>query len=157
MFQAGCRLIHFGIESASPRMLEKMGKKMDLRQVERGVRLAQEEGMETACFFMFGFPDETAQERRATLDLANRLNPTYASFHLVTTYPGTRLFHEKVGKEDSFSRNGRGLEQDALDPFLRRAYLSYYLRPSYLLSCLRRRNIGVLRRQVRLFWSFLRG
>ncbi|UCG11769.1 MAG: radical SAM protein [Deltaproteobacteria bacterium] len=157
MFRAGCRLIHFGIESASDRVLEAMAKTMDLGKVERGVRLAQEEGLETACFFMFGYPGETNQEMEATLALAKRLNPTYASFHAVTTYPGTALFRDTMDEDDAFSVDGRCLETQALDPFLRRAYLSYYLRPQYVVERIRQRNFGGLWRQARLFWDYIRG
>ena len=156
MYQAGCRLIHFGIESASARLLHKTGKEMDLRRVKAGVRRAQELGMETACFFMFGFPDETDQERRETFELAKRLNPTYASFHAVTAYPGTVLCSEVIGQDDVYSINSRYLERQELGPFLRKTYLRYYLRPSYLLERLRRGNFGVLWRQVRLFWKYVR-
>jgi hypothetical protein len=37
----------------------------------------------------FGFPGETASEMNATIELAIRLNPTYAAFHLIVPFPGT--------------------------------------------------------------------
>ena len=57
MRKAGCLLIHYGVETGSPRIMKFIEKKITHEQILNGVRLAHKAGIETACFFMFwGFP-----------------------------------------------------------------------------------------------------
>ena len=88
MKSAGCALVHYGVESGSPEMVEAINKGMDLEEVEQGIRWTKEAGMESACFFMFGFPEETVGQMEQTIRFSQKLNPTYASFHVATPYPG---------------------------------------------------------------------
>jgi hypothetical protein len=162
MKRAGCRLIHFGVESGSQRVLDSTNKKITLEAIRRGIRLTKEAGIETACFFMFGFPGERASEMEETLAFAKELNPTYASFHAVTPYPGT-----SIGQVAKPLQNGPDGEMSFppycpdhdplfLDAMVRRAYLSYYLRLSYILSRLKQGDPSSLIRQIRLFLGFTR-
>ena len=62
MKQAGCRLIHFGVETGSPRIAELSKKHISLEQQRQGVELARQVGMDTLCFFLLGYPGETEEE-----------------------------------------------------------------------------------------------
>jgi radical SAM superfamily enzyme YgiQ (UPF0313 family) len=141
MKKAGCRLIHFGVEAGSPRVLAETGKGITAEQAERAVRLCREAGIQSAVFLNFGFPGETPSEMEETVRLALRLNPDYASFHLIVPFPGTRLFRES------------GIDLDALPPHLypqynpehnlkemkrvlRGAWLRFYARPRTALRVL---------------------
>ncbi|RLC10386.1 MAG: hypothetical protein DRH43_06440 [Deltaproteobacteria bacterium] len=162
MRQAGCRLIHFGVESGSPRILNEINKRINLESIERGIRLTKEAGIECACFFMLGFPGETESEMEQTIKLARKLNPSYASFHAVTPYPGTSLaksLHPSVSTEVSemhFPVHCAGHNPAFLDNMVRRAYLSYYLRLPYLLERLRDGNPRSWLCQLQLFLGFAR-
>jgi len=162
MKRAGCRLIHFGVESGSQRVLDSTNKGIDLETIQQGIRLTQEAGIETACFFMFGFPGERASEMEETLTFAKGLNPTYASFHAVTPYPGTRIgqkattLQNSPDSEMSFPPYCPGHDPLFLDTKVRRAYLSYYLRLPYILSRLKQGSLSSLIRQIRLFTGFVR-
>jgi anaerobic magnesium-protoporphyrin IX monomethyl ester cyclase len=162
MKRAGCRLIHFGVESGSQRVLDRTNKGTNLEAIRRGIRLAREAGIETACFFMFGFPEELPSEMEETLIFAKELNPTYASFHMATPYPGTDIGStvqpSKDGPDGDMSFPAHCADHDPLllNKMIRRAYLSYYVRFPYILSRLKHGNPGSLIRQVKLFAGFVR-
>jgi len=159
---AGCCLIHFGVESGSARILRDTKKGIDRETIQEGIRLTHEAGMETACFFMLGFPGETHSEMEETLKFARKLNPTYASFHVVTPYPGITLGALASSSPDAPDRDMslRTCCEDQspifLDKMIRKAYLSHYMRPAYVLARLRHGHPLSLLRQVKLFAGFVR-
>lgn len=161
MKEAGCKLIHFGVESGSARILEDIKKNMDCETIKRGVRLTQEASIDTACFFLLGFSGESPAEIEETLRFAKDLNPTYASFHIATPYPGTPIgspvppSSESAHWDMNFPAYCEEHDPFLLNKMVRKAYVSYYLRVSYLLSRLSRRNIGSMFHQLRLFSSFI--
>jgi anaerobic magnesium-protoporphyrin IX monomethyl ester cyclase len=67
MKQAGVGVIAFGLESASDRLLTKLGKKITTEQVARAIRLAQDQGIEVELFTLFGLPYETFEDAVKTL------------------------------------------------------------------------------------------
>jgi hypothetical protein len=132
-----------------------MEKKITLKQIQKAMDLCQRLGLRTACFFLFGLPGETEADRRATIALARRLNPTYASFHVAAPYPGTSIaesfgpeepFPPCVGGDDALPRLGRAV---------RRAFLSFYLRPAYLRARLAEGPLRDAWPRLRLFWEFI--
>ncbi|UCD86920.1 MAG: radical SAM protein [Desulfobacterales bacterium] len=161
MKQAGCRLIHFGVESGSEDVLRDTKKRVDLAAIRKGVRLTQEAGIDTACFFLFGLPGETPADMQKTISFAKTLNPTYASFHVVTPYPGTPLYKNAF----SASSNAKSTPDFPLycaehNPLLlsemtREAFKRFYLRPKYILSRITQGNISSWIRQLRLFGGFV--
>ena len=138
MKQAGCTLIHFGIESGSERILHKTGKGIRIPDCIKAVSLAQKAGIRTAVFMNLGFPGETLEEMKATIDLAIKLDPTYASFHLIVPFPGTALAREIGLDPEAFSEmdyphyNASDHDLALLKSKLRNAYIRFYLRPGYL-------------------------
>jgi anaerobic magnesium-protoporphyrin IX monomethyl ester cyclase len=162
MKRAGCRLIHFGVESGSERVLDAANKRITHEEIRRGISLTKEAGIETACFFMFGFPGELASEMEQTILFARDLNPTYASFHVVTPYAGTRIgpvikaLQNGSGGDMSFPAYCADHDPVFLEKVVRKAYLSYYLRIPYILSRLRHGSQGSLIRQIKLFLGFTR-
>ena len=81
MYNAGCRYIGFGAESASPRMLELMGKggSMLRHGVEEvfgfdvpvtmmvGIKNTIEAGIHANCTWIMGYPGETLDDLKATV------------------------------------------------------------------------------------------
>lgn len=154
MRQAGCRLIHFGVESGSERILKMAGKGLGRDDVRRGFRLARDAGIETAGFFMFGFPGETSEQMDETIDFALELNPTYASFHHFIAYPGLSLCEgADVGGGFPVCLAEHGLPK--LRGVVKKAFFRFYLRPGYVLSRIRRGNPGSWLRQIRLFTRYV--
>ncbi len=66
--RAGLRLLMWGVESASPRLLDLMGKGTEPRAVKNILHNADRAGIWNLLFVMFGFPTETEAEWLSTLD-----------------------------------------------------------------------------------------
>jgi radical SAM superfamily enzyme YgiQ (UPF0313 family) len=94
MKEAGCTLIHYGVETGSPRIMKKLNKRMDFPAIEKAVRDTRAARIESLCFFMFGIGDETEEEMRETLGFARWLDPDYVSFHVCNPQPATRAYEE---------------------------------------------------------------
>ena len=147
--QAGCYAIAYGIESASPDMLNILDKDITLEQVAEAVRLAQEVGLQTIGYFMIGSPGETPETIAMTIKFAKELKLNFAQFAVTTPFPGTELYniYLKNSRHDisweNFIYEGAGssitpvfetslLSRSDLQYWIRRAYKEFYLRPSYL-------------------------
>ncbi|MFP4081645.1 MAG: B12-binding domain-containing radical SAM protein [Candidatus Aminicenantes bacterium] len=162
MRQAGCRLIHFGVEAGTDSRLESIHKKMTVRQIEEGMRMVHRAKIDTACFFLLGFPDSTPEEIKQTVEFAKKLKPTYALFHVAVPYPGT-LLYEQMQRSGKEAFHGtlfpeacvEGEELKKLKKTARSAYAGYYLRPRYILSRLGKGEILSIFRQIKLFFGYL--
>jgi len=156
MKKAGCEIIHFGVESGSQRILDLINKGEIILQMKTVMKLMKKEKIKTVCFFMFGFPTETIEDRKMTIKLAKELNPTYASFHIAVPYPGTEFFNNvknDINKEDLFpSHYGNKLE---LEKNRRKAVKSFYLRPRYILERIAKGDFSLIFKQIRLYFSYL--
>jgi anaerobic magnesium-protoporphyrin IX monomethyl ester cyclase len=163
MRQAGCRLIHFGIETGSPRIAEQIRKNVSIERQRKAIDQARRLGMETLCFFLLGHPGETEEEMQQTIRVAHELNPTYASFHRVSPYQGTPLYERSAGGGASGTLDelfpafaGSPQQRRQVDRLVRQAIWSYYVRPRYMVSRLLRSSPLSLWRQLRLFAGYFR-
>ena len=149
MKQAGCYAIAYGIESASPEILDTLNKGITLEQVEEAVRLTQQVGLQTIGYFMFGSPGESQESIAKTIQFTKKLKLDFAQFAITTPYPGTELYdlylegrnddvpwenfvYEGTGRSITPVFESNGLSQAELQHWMRRAYKEFYLRPSYL-------------------------
>jgi anaerobic magnesium-protoporphyrin IX monomethyl ester cyclase len=92
MAEAGCRSIHFGVESISRKTLDELGKRYHLDQVVERVALAQELGITSFLTFVIGLPGETEEQVRDTFATAMELKKKYkaiCAFSILTPYPGS--------------------------------------------------------------------
>jgi len=162
MKRAGCRLIHFGVEAGTDDLLKSVNKKITIQQIEKGIQMVHGAGIESACFFILGFPDSGTDEIDATIRFAGRLNPTYALFHIAIPYPGTALYDQLQNNDPAFHggelfpeacRQGRDLTE--LKKTARRAYAGFYLRPRYMVSRLSKGELKSLYRQIKLLLAYL--
>jgi len=96
MKRAGCKRLQMGIESGSPAVLQRMNRRVDLRQVEDAFRAAARIGFETRGYFMLGYLGETQEETDETIDLACRMPLDWASFSRTLGLPGTPLYQEMI-------------------------------------------------------------
>ncbi|MFT5049114.1 MAG: anaerobic magnesium-protoporphyrin IX monomethyl ester cyclase [Chlamydiales bacterium] len=67
LYESGCRRIAFGYESASERVLEAMCKGIDPKQSMDIIQRVHEAGISVTLYAMVGFPTETREEARQTL------------------------------------------------------------------------------------------
>jgi anaerobic magnesium-protoporphyrin IX monomethyl ester cyclase len=155
MKRAGCYSVSYGIESASPQIIEVLRKDITLEQVEKAVRESREVGLQVVGYFMLGSPGETPNTIRKTIDYAKKLKVDFAQFSITTPFPGTELYdiYMRDKKEnipwEKFVYAGTDnpatpvfetieLSRRALKDWIRSAYRQFYLRPSYLWQRLKR-------------------
>jgi len=145
MSSAGCRLVTFGVESGSQRILDSVGKGITPSQSLRAVRNARFAGMLSAAHFILGLPEDDASTIDATIRFSRKLRPNFAVFNYATPYPGTRLraLMEREGCiltddwscYDNFHSNvvrTKYLGHSSLAFLMRKARLMFYLNPGYL-------------------------
>lgn len=90
--KANFRVIHFGIETGSDRLMELIDKGETVEHLRHGIRLAKEYGFLTSGTFILGLPSETRSERLSSYRLAKELELDFARFNNATPYPGTKLY-----------------------------------------------------------------
>lgn len=93
---ADCNLkgVKYGVESASPQLLKRVKKNLDLQKVKENIALTKKLGIRVHLTFMLGIPGETKQTVKDTVHLARQLQPHSAQFSLLTPIPGTELYQE---------------------------------------------------------------
>lgn len=173
MKKSGCRIICYGPESASEETLRKTNKRITFAQMENAIRLTKENGITAHANFMIGFPWETEEDIRKTVDLSKRLDPDTAQFSLVFPHPGSKMYEEALENEwfcegvvnnwDRFEMSrGPVLKSKVPHEILSRAisvsHMKFFLRPSYLLDRLFAvRSAGDISRLFRGAYSVIRG
>ena len=68
MARGGCRMVLFGLESASPAVIDLMVKGTELEHMSRILLESAEAGIWNHTFFFFGFPAETIDDAQATVN-----------------------------------------------------------------------------------------
>ena len=87
--------ISLGIESGSQRVLDEIiHKKIDLGGTGDVIAKAKEVGLRVQGFFIVGFPGETKEERRETIDFIKTSGLDDARLYVCQPFPGSRLYAE---------------------------------------------------------------
>ncbi len=97
MFAAGCRQFTYAIESGSPRVLERIRKKIKIKNVFASARSAMRAGIRVQAAFVLGFPFETFHDLLQTYLTIIRC--AVAGFHEINIaalapLPNTPIFRE---------------------------------------------------------------
>lgn len=141
MKSSGCVEIQIGAESGNDDILAKCNKKITTDMVKQGVDNAKKAGINVWATFILGNKDENYSTIKQTINFAKLLDPTYATFILLSPLPGTKLFEEfsahnfiKTFDWDKYSWHGDPvfetpqLPREMLLRSRSTAYLSFYLR-----------------------------
>ncbi|MCX5743736.1 MAG: radical SAM protein [Proteobacteria bacterium] len=110
MKRAGCAGIDIGMESADPGMLVRIGKGVTVERVLDVLRWCRDADIHCVVNLMFGWPDETDEELRATTDFLELATPIAGGFNargVVVPYPGTAIYeanHVRFGFTDWWIR-----------------------------------------------------
>lgn len=168
--RSGMKKLHFGVESGSPRILKLIKKYIEPSKVLELNRRLRDFNFHVQYNFMCGFPTETVEDLRMSLELALRLmeeNPraSISGFYPYTPYPGTEdfdthfghLLHERKNLEDWIDTDfGQNPWLSASEQkFIRSVFFcSLFLdsqRPKDLLDSALLRKLHALYRPVALF------
>lgn len=93
--RAGCDMIWMGAESGSQKILDAMDKGTAIQQIYESTRLIKKYGMKPCFFIQFGYPGETKEDIRKTIDMINELLPYDIGISVSYPLPGTK-FYENV-------------------------------------------------------------
>lgn len=89
---AGTYKINFAVETASPRLQKKIRKNLDLEKVREMIRVSDGLDIIGHGFFMLGFPTETEEEMRETINYALTSRLHTANFFVVQPFEGTDIY-----------------------------------------------------------------
>ena len=98
MQKAGFRFLLFGLESANQKTLDRINKNLKVETIIESCKLARQAGLYPHITIMFGYPWESFEDAKKTLELGKwLLKKDYAytmQATIVIPYPGTPLFEE---------------------------------------------------------------
>jgi radical SAM superfamily enzyme YgiQ (UPF0313 family) len=147
MKRAGFYSICVGIESGSDKIRIKMKKGSNKNKIRKDLQMVDEVGgIDVTGFFIVGFPGETLDDIRETIEFAKELPLQRATFHSFIPLPGTEVWREmetsgeldRVDWERYFFWAGayvpQGMDRHALRQLHRKAFLSFYFRPRIILQ-----------------------
>lgn len=100
MREAGFRLLLFGLESANQDTLDKLDKGVKVEDIIEGCKWAKEAGLNPHLTAMIGYPWETYEDAKKTVELAKKLfvdgHADTLQATIVIPYPNTPLYKECV-------------------------------------------------------------
>lgn len=105
LYSAGFSNISFGLETGSERIMRLIKKDETVQQCFEAVRLAKEIGFHVSGVFIYGFPNETHEERLSCVKMSKKLNIDLIRFNNATPYPGTELY-EIAKRENRLNKIG---------------------------------------------------
>jgi len=153
MKKAGCHLLNFGVESGNQDVLNRINKALTLDQIRKAINLAKKMDFKVYASFMIGLPGDNKSTIEQTIKFSKELNPDYVEFFLTTPFPGTKLWEDYVqegvidadfndwGKlsimHQSVVKRVGNLSSRDLKKLMKIAYVSFYLRPGFIMHSLR--------------------
>ena len=161
MEDAGCYGVAVGIESGSQRILDFIRKAITIEEIrEKLDMVAVETKWLVTGFFILGFPTETREEILETIRLASALPIHGAAFSAFRVHKGTELcgylqtsgelsdeeLRQLVGLE--FGYSPKGLLPNELRRLRRKAYWTFFAKPSRIWAQVRRMNSAAQFRSV---------
>ncbi len=99
MKSVGCKHINFSIENASPEILQAMNKRINLDKIVEHCDALHEGGLTPFTSIIFGYPQETPESIKMTIDMCDRCR-IYPSVGFLQPLPGTPMY--EYAKENGF-------------------------------------------------------
>lgn len=132
--KAGCKLIIFGIESGSEKILKRINKNISIKQIKEAILLTKKVGIDVKTTWIVGLPG-SYKEQMESLQLMKELKPNQITIHLCVPYLGTDLcdkkdhygiwINEHIKIEDWYNFNPSFFEGNDMNKFFRYSYISF--------------------------------
>lgn len=104
MGRSHCRNVYFGMESASSKVLRRIGKKYERQDIINAVHWAQEAGIKVGVMITIGNPGEEEIDRKLTLSTLKELGGEVSiTTNWLVILPGTAFFRKGL-REGWFTR-----------------------------------------------------
>lgn len=95
--KAGLNFMYLGVESGSQKVLSDIIKKnLDLRKVNEVAEISRDLGIKTGGYFIIGFPGETLDDMRETIDFALKSKLDWIRLYLLQPFPGSETYETCV-------------------------------------------------------------
>ena len=140
MKQMGCKILSYGVESGSQRILDWYNKKINLNQIYDAVKNSKKVGIDMILAnFIVGAPIETREEIINTLNFAQKLDIDFPQFHILGIIPGNWIWDQMVKEKrinpDECWEVGTAVLPIPLSELMvriREAHKKFMLRPNYI-------------------------
>lgn len=128
MYQAGCREIHYGLESADPEMFAAVAKpdgKGSLELFEQVMAMTKKRCITAHVHLIVGMPDESPKSLRNTRDWLRKVKPDSVQVAYFMPYPGTPYYDQL--KEDGSLGDIDAIDWEDYGAFSRPVLSSYHM------------------------------
>ncbi len=172
MKKAGCWMIAYGFESGSQKILDLCEKKSTVEQGRKVAELTNKIGIKIYSYFIIGLIRETKETIKETINFSKNIPASFAIFHIASPYPGTKFYQQVKDNNWLLSEKWEDINQGGTSPInypelsdkeimrgIKRAYWSFYLRPSAIFKILTSvKNFSDLKHLIsagfgQLFWK----
>ncbi len=92
--KAGVVHIYIGVEATNQETLDLIKKEVDVQIGVEAIRLIAEHGMISETSFILGFPHETKESIKRTLELSRHYNPDFAHYLALAPWPYAEMYDE---------------------------------------------------------------
>ena len=147
MSRARCRMIYFGIENATQKVLDYYNKQTNSKQAVDAVKKTRRAGIDViVASFIVGAPYETMHEIQNTLNFAQKLQVDIPQFNILAAFPGTDIWEElkTQGLVDEEKQWETGVMVSEVSPnavptkdiekLIHDGYQRFFIRPNYILK-----------------------
>lgn len=91
---SGCFRVWVGAESGSQKIIDAMDRRVDVMQTRAMINLAKQYGLEAGTFIMLGYPGETKEDIKETIEHLVQANPSQYTITVAYPIKGTELYNE---------------------------------------------------------------
>jgi anaerobic magnesium-protoporphyrin IX monomethyl ester cyclase len=151
MVRANCKMMYFGIENGTQKVLDYYDKRTTPKQAEDATKKARKAGIDViVASFILGAPNETRKEIQNTLKFAQKIQVDIPQFNILATFPGTDIWEELkmqgVLDEEKHWETGVLVPEvspdavpcEEIEQMIHDAYQRFFIRPDYVVKQLLR-------------------
>jgi anaerobic magnesium-protoporphyrin IX monomethyl ester cyclase len=115
--KAGVVHIYVGLESTEQETLDLIGKELSVDVSRASLDLIRAHGMLSETSFVLGFPNETEESVRRTLELSKTYNPDMAHYLCITPWPYADLWDEMKDRVRTRDYSKYNLIEPIVEPY----------------------------------------
>ena len=150
------------------KILDWIGKKITIEQIIRAVKTIKRAGIQVLGSFIIGFPGETVNSVRQTINFAKKLDLDYAEFSILTPYPGTPIYEYAERNDLLLTKDWskytalepvmkiKNITAKQLKSLLQKAYVSFYLRPKMIWKWIKNKQFQYILNAFKAAINYLR-